>query len=149
MKETLTKHKTLVIIAAAIALCAIGFAAGMLAKTAMAGSNDYISANKAKTIALENVGVSQEKATFTMAQLDQHNSPAVYDIEFHSSAYEYEFKIHACTGDIMKKTARLLLRRRIREPQPPPKLSRLRIPGIRHHRPQRNTLVLTKRKPLL
>ena len=59
MKEKILKNKTLVIVVAAIVVCAVGFAAGMMVKTALAhDSGNYIGAEKAKVIALESVGVS-------------------------------------------------------------------------------------------
>ena len=64
MKEKMVKHKTLMIAAAAIVVAAVGFAAGMMVKTSLAkNSGDYIGAERAKTIALESVGVSSVQRT--------------------------------------------------------------------------------------
>lgn len=106
MKEKLLKNRTLVIIVAAIVLAAIGFSAGMLAKTSLAGNGgDYMGLEEAKTAALENVGVSKANATFTKAQLDETDSPAVYDIEFHTASNEYDFEINAKNGEIIEKSS--------------------------------------------
>lgn len=106
MKEKLFKNKTIIIIAAAVVLAAIGFAAGMMVKSALADSRgSYIDAEQAKTIALESVGVSQSKATFTKVQLDESDRPVVYDIEFYTSANEYDFEINAITSEIVEKSS--------------------------------------------
>lgn len=106
MKEKIFKNKTLIIIASAIVLAAIGFAAGMMVKSALADSRgSYIDAEQAKTIALESVGVSQSKATFTKVQLDESDRPVVYDIEFYTSANEYDFEINAITSEIVEKSS--------------------------------------------
>lgn len=104
MKELILKHKTIVIILAAIIIAAIGFGAGMMMHTSMAqGGGSYITAEEAKTIALENVGVSPSKATFTKAELDKDNGTDLYEIEFYSGVNEYEFEINAKTGEILEK----------------------------------------------
>lgn len=106
MREKILKNKTLVIIVAAVVLAGIGFAAGMMVKTSLAkGSGDYIGAEKAKSIALENVGVSASKATFTKVETDTFNGSAVYDIEFYTASNEYDFEIDAFTGEILEKSS--------------------------------------------
>ncbi|MCQ4637511.1 PepSY domain-containing protein [Anaerovorax odorimutans] len=106
MKEKILKNKTLVIVVAAIVLCAIGFAAGMMVKTSLAhDSGNYIGAEKAKTIALESVGVSPAKATFTKVEIDRSERPVVYDIEFYTASNEYDFEIEAKTGNILEKSS--------------------------------------------
>lgn len=103
MKEMIIKHKIPVIIMAALLLAAIGFIAGMLAKTSLAQDGDYIGAEKARTIALESVGVSPEKAVFTKAEIDEDDGTPAYEIEFYTGVNEYEFEINALTGDILEK----------------------------------------------
>lgn len=106
MKEKMVKHKTLMIAAAAIVVAAVGFAAGMMVKTSLAkNSGDYIGAERAKTIALESVGVSSAKATFTKVQIDQDDRKPVYDIEFFTTSNEYDFEIDAVSGEILEKKA--------------------------------------------
>lgn len=106
MKEKVLKNKTLIIVVAAIVLAGIGFAAGMMVKTSHAeNSGDYIGAECAKNIALENVGVSTAKATFTKVEVDTSDNPTVYEIEFYTSSNEYEFEINAFTGEILEKSS--------------------------------------------
>lgn len=103
MKEMIIKHKIPIIILAAVLLAAIGFAAGMLAKTSLAKDGDYIGAEKARTIALESVGVSSEKAVFTKTEMDEDDGTPAYEIEFYTGVNEYEFEISALTGEILEK----------------------------------------------
>lgn len=104
MKEAIFRHKIIVIILAALIIAAIGFGAGMMIQTSLAqGDGAYIGTEKAKTIALENVGVSASKATFTKAELDKDNGLALYEIEFYSGINEYEFEINAKTGEVLEK----------------------------------------------
>lgn len=109
MKEKILKNKTIVIVVAAIVLCGIGFAAGMMIKTSLAHEDgNYIGADKAKTIALESVGVSPSKATFTKVEVDRSDDPATYEIEFYTASNEYDFEIHAFTGDILEKESKAI-----------------------------------------
>lgn len=106
MKEKLLKNKTIVIVVAAIVLAAIGFTAGMMVKTSLAkDGGSYIGAEKAKSIALENVGVSSSKATFTKVEIDKDDSPATYDIEFYTASNEYDFEIDAKSGEVVEKSS--------------------------------------------
>lgn len=65
---------------------------------------DYIGVAKAKSIALKDAGVSQSQATFTKAELDEDDGVYYYDIEFHTTAKEYEYEINAKTGKIIDKS---------------------------------------------
>ena len=98
MKEKVLKNKTVFIVAAAIVLAAIGFAAGMMVRSVTADDRgSYIDAEQAKSIALESVGVSSSKATFTKVQLD--------DIDFYTLANAYDFEINAVSGEIEEKSS--------------------------------------------
>lgn len=63
----------------------------------------YISAAKAKYIALSDAGVSSSGATFTKAELDRDDGKAEYEIEFHVGNTEYEYSIDALTGEVLGK----------------------------------------------
>lgn len=109
MKEKLIKNKTLVIVIAAILVAGIGFIAGMSIKTALASSDSsYIDAEKAKNVALESVGVSSEKATFTKVELEKYENPVVYEIDFYTASHEYDFEIDAKTSEIIEKNSEAL-----------------------------------------
>ncbi|MCI8648305.1 MAG: peptidase [Firmicutes bacterium] len=110
MKAMILKHKALFIVLGAIVLVAVGIAAGMgiMANTSLSKGANYISAEQAKTIALESVGVSPAKATFTKAKLDKDGNHSVYEIEFFSGVNEYELEIDARSGTVLEKKSEAL-----------------------------------------
>ena len=62
----------------------------------------FISVDKAKEIALKHAGVSAKDAKFEKAHWEKEKGSAVYELEFHTSKAEYEYDIHAETGEIIK-----------------------------------------------
>ena len=64
---------------------------------------DYIGADKAKSIALEDAGVSASDASFTKAKLDRDDGRYQYDIEFYAGDYEYEYEIDAISGKVLDR----------------------------------------------
>lgn len=98
--EKKTKKTTVIIIFALVVLAAAGFTVGMMAKSALASGSGEITVEQAKSIALANVGVSAEKATFTQAQLDDDGH---YEVDFYTDSNRYDFEIDAQTGSILEK----------------------------------------------
>ncbi|MCD7746916.1 MAG: PepSY domain-containing protein [Firmicutes bacterium] len=68
----------------------------------------YIGVDSAKEIALADAGVSSADATFTKAKQDTDDGIVVYDIEFYTTGYEYEYEINAATGAIVDKSVETL-----------------------------------------
>ncbi|MEG0575258.1 MAG: PepSY domain-containing protein [Anaerovoracaceae bacterium] len=66
-------------------------------------SGSYIGVDKAKKIALANVGLSESNVRFQKASLVRDDGVYVYDIEFYKGNVEYEFEINAATGAIIDK----------------------------------------------
>ena len=66
-------------------------------------ASDFIGVDKAKSIALNNAGLSASSVTFTKAKLDREDGVRVYEIEFCTSTKEYEYEINAKTGKILDK----------------------------------------------
>lgn len=95
-----TKKTTVIIIFALVVLAAAGFTIGMMAKSALASGSGEITMEQAKSIALSNVGVSAEKATFTQARLDDDGH---YEIDFYTDSNRYDFEIDGQTGSILEK----------------------------------------------
>ena len=60
----------------------------------------YLGAEQAKALALEHAGISS--ASFEKVELDSDGGRAVYEIEFTAGGYEYEYKVDAATGEILK-----------------------------------------------
>ena len=60
---------------------------------------------KAKSIALNHAGVSENKAYDMEIELDEEDGMLVYEVEFKSGGMEYSYEINAATGAIVKQEA--------------------------------------------
>ncbi|MCD7806191.1 MAG: PepSY domain-containing protein [Lachnospiraceae bacterium] len=67
-------------------------------------TSSQITLDSAKSIALTDAGVSSSDATFTKEKQDYENGVLVYDIEFYTSAGEYEYEIRVSDGAIVSKS---------------------------------------------
>lgn len=65
-------------------------------------NTEYIGLEKAKSIALDHVGLSSSQVTGMRAELDWDDGRAKYEVEFFSGNYEYEFEIDALNGTVLK-----------------------------------------------
>lgn len=65
-------------------------------------SAGYIGAEKAKSIALSNAGLTAASVTGLISELDSDDGAAVYEVEFMYGGYEYEYKIDAKSGAIIE-----------------------------------------------
>ena len=65
-------------------------------------SAGYIGAEKAKSIALSNAGLTAASVTGLISELDSDDGAAVYEVEFIYGGYEYEYKIDAKSGAIIE-----------------------------------------------
>lgn len=75
---------------------------------AKSSSKTKIGTNKAKSVALKNVGLSSSSVKFTKAKLEKDDGRYVYEIEFKTSSKEYEFEIDAYSGKIIEKTTKVI-----------------------------------------
>lgn len=73
-------------------------------KPAASGDIGYA---KAKSVALNHAGVSENKAYDMEIELDDEDGILVYEIEFKSGNMEYSYEINAATGAILKHEAEL------------------------------------------
>ena len=62
---------------------------------------------KAKSIALNHAGVSENKAYDMEIELDDEDGTLVYEVEFKSGNMEYSYEINAATGAILKHESEL------------------------------------------
>lgn len=62
---------------------------------------------KAKSVALNHAGVSENKAYDMDIELDDEDGRLVYEVEFKSGNMEYSYEINAATGAILKHEAEL------------------------------------------
>ena len=69
--------------------------------TAPSGGAD-IGHAKAKSIALNHAGVSENEAYDMEIELDDEDGTLVYEVEFKSGGMEYSYEINAATGAILK-----------------------------------------------
>lgn len=76
-------------------------------QTGMLNGTDYITTADAKTIVLENSGLSEEQIQFVRFHLDADGDSASYDIEFVSGTAEYDYKLNAVTGEILSMNCEL------------------------------------------
>ena len=65
-------------------------------------TGDTITADEAKSIALKHAGVKAEYAVFEKAEKNYDDGRLVYEVEFRSAGYEYDYEIDAKTGEILK-----------------------------------------------
>ena len=73
-------------------------------KPAPAGDIGYA---KAKSIALNHAGLSENKAYDMEIELDDEDGTLVYEVEFKSGNMEYSYEINAASGAILKHEAEL------------------------------------------
>ena len=73
-------------------------------KPAASGDIGYA---KAKSVALNHAGVSENKAYDMDIELDDEDGTLVYEVEFKSGNMEYSYEINAATGAILKHEAEL------------------------------------------
>ena len=73
-------------------------------KPAASGDIGYA---KAKSVALNHAGVSENKAYDMDIELDDEDGALVYEVEFKSGGMEYSYEINAATGAILKHEAEL------------------------------------------
>lgn len=62
---------------------------------------DFIGVDSAKQKALSHAGLNSADVRFTKVKLDKDDGISVYEIEFISGRYEYEYEINAETGKII------------------------------------------------
>ncbi len=72
-------------------------------KTPTAPSNEsFITFEEAKAIALADAKVAEAEARFEERDFDLDDGTPYYEIEFSAEGFEYEYKIHAVNGKIIK-----------------------------------------------
>lgn len=64
--------------------------------------NDYITADKAKEIALKHAGLNASDVRQLEAEFDFEHGAAIYDVSFEQGGYEYDYDIDAVSGEIVR-----------------------------------------------
>ena len=65
-------------------------------------SSEYIGEAAAKSAALSHAGVSESDVVWTKAQFERDDGRFVYELEFVSSSTEYDYKVDALSGEVIK-----------------------------------------------
>ncbi len=76
---------------------------GETASNINAAESSLITADKAKEIALEDAGLAKTDTVNLTAHKDIDNGVTVYEIDFQSGGYEYDYDINAETGEIIER----------------------------------------------
>ena len=71
-------------------------------------TDSYISRTEAKTTALNHAKVSASKITNYEIELDREKNGVFYEVEFDANGYEYDYKINAKTGTIVKSEKKVI-----------------------------------------
>lgn len=61
----------------------------------------YLSADQAKAIALKHADLTADQVKGLRAEFDRDDRVPVYEVEFRSGRYEYDYEIHAETGKVL------------------------------------------------
>ena len=56
---------------------------------------------EAKQIALQHAGLTEDQVIGLQAQYEIEHGTPIYDVEFHHRMWEYDYEIHADTGEIL------------------------------------------------
>ena len=86
-------------------LCIGSYAA--LKESGVIASDEYIGVEKAKEIVLAHAGIASDNAWFEDAELEREKGVAVYEIEFYSDSVEYDYKVDAKSGEVLKARSEL------------------------------------------
>ncbi len=70
-------------------------------KETAAASNEYIGETKAIETALLHAGISKKSASNTKCKLENDDGVIIYEVEFDSGKYEYDYEINAKTGKVI------------------------------------------------
>jgi beta-lactamase regulating signal transducer with metallopeptidase domain len=70
------------------------------ANSAVQSQSNYIDEAKAKSIAFQHAGITEQQATFLKVHLNSDHRAIVYDIEYYSGNTEYDYEIDAVSGEI-------------------------------------------------
>ena len=73
------------------------------ASAAQTEEYDYLSAEEAEAIALSHAAVDADSVTVLHTEPDFAYRTLVWDVEFHTEDWEYDYTIHAVSGEVLKQ----------------------------------------------
>lgn len=71
-------------------------------KTNVVNDSEVMTLEEAKQIAFDHAGVKAEDVHFDDEEFDIDDGVKLYELEFYANGFEYEYDIHAVTGEILK-----------------------------------------------
>ena len=66
-----------------------------------------ITGDQAYEAALKDAKVNKKQALFKKSELDREHGRLIYEVEFVSNGYEYEYDIDANTGGVLKRESEI------------------------------------------
>jgi uncharacterized membrane protein YkoI len=100
--HTFDELKALTVNELALLLDATGTTPDDVTGSGSASDSAYIGKDAVLAIALNAAGLTAEQVTGVEVELDYKKGAMIYEVEFESDATEYEYKIDAATGEILK-----------------------------------------------
>ncbi|MCI5898417.1 MAG: PepSY domain-containing protein [Firmicutes bacterium] len=112
MKVFFSKSKKAVLLLCMVMLLVFGAACGGQDENGGNGqnqtpgtsSNQTISLDKAKELALKDAGINSSEVTFVKEELEKDKQVPSYELEFYNDSAEYEYDVHAGTGEILESS---------------------------------------------
>ena len=80
---------------------AVGDALTQSMETTSSSANPALTPEEAKQIVLKHAGLTEDQVVGLHAQYEIEHGTPIYDVEFYHSAWEYDYEIHADTGEIL------------------------------------------------
>ena len=80
----------------------IALVVGIFAGLALGERASALSPEEAKAACLAHAGLDEADASAMDCHLDWENGQRVYEVEFNAGTYQYDYHIHAATGQVLK-----------------------------------------------
>ena len=80
---------------------AVGDALMQSMESAASHANPVLNPEEARQIALKHAGFTEDMVFGLHAQYEIEHGTSIYDVEFYHRAWEYDYEIHADTGEIL------------------------------------------------
>lgn len=99
----MTKKKKIIIAVVCAVLVVVGIGAGSIAYASDVVKKNSIGIDKAIQSAMVDAGVTEENTIIRKAKMSFEDGTFVYDVEFVSGGYEYDYVLKASDGTVMEK----------------------------------------------
>lgn len=99
----MTKKKKIIIAVVCAVLVVVGIGAGSIAYASDVVKKNSIGIDKAIQSAMVDAGVTEENTIIRKAKMSFEDGTFVYDVEFVSGGYEYDYVLKASDGTVIEK----------------------------------------------